>query len=222
MSEILTELELEELSLVDNPANPLAKAPLFKRHSEEEIEEMSEKELKKSVETLEGKVDHLTKQNEFLRKGLIDNGFVIKADTIEKKDPKETIEVNGEQVIKSDIPEPVLKALEEAKEKEVKDTLEKRAKEELPHWDQDAAQAILKMDWDEAILEALKAADAAFEATMRELGDKGGEEIEPEEKLEKLAKELQVEKKITYEQAYTEIVKTKEGKELVKLMKKGN
>lgn len=116
----------------------------------------------------------------------------------------------------------MLKALEEAKEKEVKDTLEKRAKEELPHWDQDAAQAILKMDWDEAILEALKAADAAFEATMRELGDKGGEEIEPEEKLEKLAKELQVEKKITYEQAYTEIVKTKEGKELVKLMKKGN
>ena len=113
MPNILTQLELGELSLVDNPANPLAKAPLYKRDSEGD--QMEQEEMK----TLKADFDAMKAENERLRKGLIENGFVIKADTIEKKATEEQIEVGGEMVNKSAIPAPVLKALEEAEAERV-------------------------------------------------------------------------------------------------------
>ena len=60
------------------------------------------------------KADELTQENERLRKGLIEEGYVIKAEAIEKKAPEEFVEYEGEQINKADIPAPILKALEAA------------------------------------------------------------------------------------------------------------
>ena len=143
MPNLLKNLQLEELSLVDRPANAQAMVSLFKRdNSEKEVEKMtddmkaklkpymdkgmSEEEamkayntdmMKKSeedTEALKAEVETLKAENERLRKGLIEEGYVIKADAIEKKAPAEMIEVEGEMVAKADIPAPVLKALEAA------------------------------------------------------------------------------------------------------------
>ena len=156
MPNLLKQLELDELSLVDRPANAQAMVSLFKRdNSEEETMEkaykmteeqeknldklppalrdkirenmdkgmsydeakkMADEDMKKAedatVEELE--IDTLKAENENLRKALIDNGFVIKAESIEKKAEPEYLEYEGEQVNKADIPAVILKALEEA------------------------------------------------------------------------------------------------------------
>lgn len=219
MPSVLNQLKLTELSLVDKPANPLAKAPIFKRDTSKG--ENMEEEIKKAVEEatveLQEAVDKLKSDNEFLRKGLIENGFVIKADAIEKKAKEETIEVDGELVNKSEIPAPVLKALEAAKAEKAMVELEKRATEELPHFDKGVAVELLKFDLDEKVLEALKAADAAFEAVMSENGEAQtkGDMSDPSDKLDALVKAYADNHKVTIQKAYAEVAKTKEGKALV-------
>ena len=150
MANLLKQLELEELSLVDRPANAKAMVSLFKRDNSEEeqmtdnVEKMSDdlkaklkpymdkgmteeeakkaydEEMKKADEVaaeidemdlLKAENDALKIHNEDLRKALIDNGFVIKADSIEKKVEPEYIEYEGEQINKADVPAVILKAL---------------------------------------------------------------------------------------------------------------
>ena len=223
MPNLLKNLHLEELSLVDRPANAQAMVSLFKRdNSEEEITKMNEDmeakvkaymddkgcgrgeamkalgyDMEKAdeaveevaeksdleaveapevdVEALKADVDRLTAENQHLRKGLIDNGYVIRADSIEKKAEEEMMDIDGEMVAKSDIPAPVLKALEAAavakRESEIEKAdieLTKKAEEVLPHFEAGAAKSLLKsFSEDEAIMVMLKAADAAFEASMQ-------------------------------------------------------
>jgi hypothetical protein len=209
----LKELELGELSLVDNPANPLAKAPLFKRDSQGD-------QMEQEIETLKADFDAMKAENERLRKGLIENGFVIKADVIEKKATEEQIEVGGEMVNKSAIPAPVLKALEEAEVAKRDVELTKAAQEKLPNWDEAVAKELMKFDLDDKIMEALMAADAAFEAVMTEKGqDSAADDLSnPEDKLNELAKSKKAEYG-TFEKAYAAVVKTDEGKALLKAMK---
>ena len=229
MPNLLKELELVELSLVDSPANPLAKAPIFKRDDSKGEDmpntvikhngkELSVEDAQKILDETLQKSEDTTKENERLRKALIDNGFVIKAESVEKKEVKETIEVDGEQINKADIPAPVLKALELAN-KEAEDlALEKRAEETLPHFEKDVAKEILKTDWDEAIMNALIAADAAFEAAMDEVGkqeEDAGDLSEANSKLDKMVDEYAAKNKVDKYAAYAEVVKTAEGKALV-------
>lgn len=208
---VLKELKLTELSLVDRPANPLAEAPIFKRDSQGET-------MEQELETLKADVDKLKEENERLRKGLIDNGFVIKAESIEKKAPQEFIDIDGEQINKADVPAPILKKLEEAEVAKAEATLEKRAQEELPHFDKEVAKELLKFDLDDKVLEALKAADAAFDRVMSENGEASvnPDMEDPSDKLDHMVKAYKEEKKTTYEKAYAEVTKTAEGKALVK------
>lgn len=236
-----TNLILSELSLVPKGANPMAKAPLFKADTTsnggnmtQEVNKMSEEMDKKIKAYMEDKgctrkeaedalmksfdeVETLKAQNEFLRKGLLDNGYVIKADAIEKKAEEEFIEIEGEQINKADVPAPILKKLEEAELQKRDAELEKRASEKLPHFDKDVAKEILKFDFDEKVLEALMAADAAFEAVMMEKGDTqtDGDMSDFATQLEKKVEEVQSEKGISYHAAYQEVAKTKEGKALI-------
>jgi len=212
MANLLTQLELEELSLVDVPANPGAMVSLFKRDSGEEDN------MTKQVETVE-KADHdaVVAENERLREALIKNDFVIEAESIEKKAPVETIDVDGEMINKADIPAPVLKALEEAKAEKEMTALEKRADELLPHFDKEVAVALLKNDLDAKIIEALQAADAAFESVMTEKGDTDaqGDMKDPRSTLDAKVDELVLAKGFTKEKAFAELSKTKEGKALI-------
>ena len=282
MPNLLKNLHLEELSLVDRPANAQAMVSLFKRdNSEEEITKMNEEmeakvkaymddkgcgsgeamkalgyDMEKAdeaveevaeksdleaveapevdVEALKADVDRLTAENQHLRKGLIDNGYVIRADSIEKKAEEEMMDIDGEMVAKSDIPAPVLKALEAAavakREHEIEKAdleLTKKAEEVLPHFETGAAKSLLKsFSEDEAIMVMLKAADAAFEASMQEFGksDVDGEFATSADKLDALVKSYMDEnqlKKSEFAKAYAAVAKTDEGKALITKSYKG-
>lgn len=264
---LLEDLQLDEVSLVDRPANQEAMIALFKRDSQEDDEHMNEEiqevveetaeelakevtpegedllekaeeiaeeveeidvdALKADVETLKASEATLREENERLRKGLIENGFVIKAEAIEKKAEAEMIEVAGEMVAKCDIPAPVLKALEAAAIEKADVELTKRAGETLPHFDINAAKALVKsFDQDEAVMAALLAADRAFEAAMQEFGkaDVDGEFATAADKLDALVKSHMADnnmKKSDYAKAYAAIAKTDEGKALINKSYKG-
>ena len=286
MPNLLKNLHLEELSLVDRPANAQAMVSLFKRdNSDEEITKMNEEmeakvkaymddkgcgrgeamkalgyDMEKAdeavteevaekaapeveaveaapevdVEALKADFDRLSAENQHLRKGLIDNGYVIRADSIEKKAEEEMMDIDGEMVAKSDIPAPVLKALEAAavakREHEIEKAdleLTKKAEEVLPHFETGAAKSLLKsFSEDDGIMEALKAADAAFAASMQEFGksDVDGEFATSADKLDALVKSYMDEnqlKKSEYAKAYAAVAKTEEGKTLITKSYKG-
>mgnify|MGYP003565327485 FL=1 len=258
MPTFLKNLELEELSLVDKPANPLAFAPLYKRDTSSEGETMTEEvvkmtddqqaemdkmskpmkdkmkmymdkgmsydkakamcneEMKKS---LEEEVETLKAENERLRKGLLDEGYVIKADTIEKKAEEEFIEVEGEQVNKADIPAPILKRLEEAEVEKAEAAVAKKAEETFPNMKPEVGKAIVKADFEDDILAALMALDGLMGEQMDEVGKTAstdGDMTDPNEKLNALAKKYAEEHETTFHKAYAEVVKTDAGKALTK------
>jgi hypothetical protein len=274
MANLLKQLELEELSLVDRPANAKAMVSLFKRdNSEEEFMEkaynmteeqekgmdklppalqrrirenmdkgmsyneamkMAEEDMKKSdaaeideLDLLKAENDTLKIQNEDLRKALIDNGFIIKSDSIEKKVEPEYIEYEGEQINKADVPAVILKALEEAEFAKADAELTKRATEALPHFAEDVAKSLVAEFGEvEGVMEALKAADATFAESMEEVGksDADGEFATATDKMESLVKSYMDENKMKkgdYAKAYAAVAKTDEGKALINKSYKG-
>lgn len=236
----LVNLKLGEVSFVPSGDDPLAKVAFTKRKENPMedntikmsdkmkermkyyIEEkgMSEDDARKACMREMEKAWDFQAENERLRKFLIENDYVIKAEAIEKKVPMETIEINGEAINKADIPAPVLKALEEAEVAKRDVELTKAAQEKLPNWDEAVAKELMKFDLDDKIMEALMAADAAFEAVMTEKGqDSAADDLSnPEDKLNELAKSKKAEYG-TFEKAYAAVVKTDEGKALLKAMK---
>ena len=284
MPNLLKNLHLEELSLVDRPANAQAMVSLFKRdNSKEEITKMNEEMEAKvkaymedkgcgrgeamkaldmymekadeaaeevaekaapeveaveapeiDVEALKADVERLSEENQHLRKGLIEAGYVIRADSIEKKAEEEMMDIEGEMVAKSTIPTPVLKALEAAavakREHELEKAdieLTKSAGEVLPHFEAGAAKTLLKsFSEDDAIMVMLKAADAAFAASMQEFGksDVDGEFATSADKLDALVKSYMDEnqlKKSDFAKAYAAVAKTDEGRTLINKSYKG-
>lgn len=193
----------------------------------EKADEVEAEAVEIDIEALKADVDTLKAENEFLRKGLIENGFVIKAEAIEKKAEVEMIEVEGEMVAKCDIPAPVLKALEAAAVEKADIELTKRAGEVLPHFDVNAAKSLVKsFGDDEAVMAALLAADKAFAAAMQEFGksDVDGEFATAADKLDALVKSYMDEnqlKKSEYAKAYAAVAKTDEGKALINKSYKG-
>jgi len=273
---LLTKLHLEELSLVDRPANAQAMVSLFKRdNSEEEVTKMTEemeakikaymaekgvdREMamkamdmykeeaveveaaqdggmppKPDFDAMKADIDRLSTENQHLRKGLIDNGYVIRAESIEKKAEEEMMDISGEMVAKSAIPAPVLKALEAAEVSKREHELEKAdieltksAGEVLPHFETGSAKTLLKsFSEDDAIMETLKAADAAFAASMQEFGksDVDGDFTSPTDKLDALVKSYMDDnqlKKSDFAKAYAAVAKTEEGKSLITKSYKG-
>jgi hypothetical protein len=199
--------------------------------SEEAVEEAevdkAAEEVAEEVSPLEAEVAALKAENETLRKGLIDEGYIIKADAIEKKAEVEMMDIEGEMVAKSDIPAPVLKALEAASLEKADIELTKRAGEALPHFATDVAKSLVaKFYEDEAIMVALKAADAAFEAAMQEFGksDVDGEFATSADKLDALVKSYMDDnqlKKSEFAKAYAAVAKTDQGKTLINKSYKG-
>jgi hypothetical protein len=197
--------------------------------ADEAVEEAAEE-----VSPLEAEVAALKADNEKLRKGLIDAGYIISDEAIEKKAEVELMDIEGEMVAKSDIPAPVLKALEAAASEKAEHALEKadieltkRAGEALPHFAVDVAKSLVaKFYEDEAIMEALKAADAAFDAAMQEFGksDVDGEFATSADKLDALVKSYMDDnqlKKSEFAKAYAIVAKTDAGKSLINKSYKG-
>ena len=233
----LIDLELEEVSLVMAGDDPLAKVAIIKcrdTDKEKEVTKMTE-EMKAKLkpymdkgvneedaakayeQDMQKSIDTLKAENERLRKALIDDGFVIKADTIEKKQPEDMIEVEGEMVAKSAIPAPVLKALEAAEVAKRDAELTTKAKDTLPNFDEAVAKSFMGMDLSEDQLKALKAADALFGKMTEEVGEAATEETlkSDQEKLDDMVAKVAAELNINKYAAYAEVAKTKEGKALI-------
>ncbi len=262
MTNILLDLELDELSLVDRPANQAATICLIKRDetmtleerkayymdkgmSEEEALMKAKEEMKKSDDTeveepevskadeaseaelLLAEVDAAKAEIKRLAKALEDNGFVVTDEEVAKAEEPEYYEFNGEQIIKSDIPAPILKALEEVELEKRQVALRKQAEEILPNFDTEVAASILGyVAKDDAIVEALKAADAAMGASMKEIGEASVEAdmASAQDKIDSLVKSHMDENalpKSAYAQAYAAVAKTDAGKSLIKELYKG-
>ena len=278
MTNILLDLELDELSLVDRPANQAATICLIKRdesmedmekgydsylderkmyymdkgmgedeamkRAKEELDKMSAKEkeelmarLGKADEAEETEVDQealflaevdaLKAEVSRLSKALEDNGFAVTEEEVTKAEEPEYLEVEGEKVAKSDIPAPVLKALEEAAIEKRMVELRKQADEILPNFDNEIAASLLAhVAKDDAIVEALKAADAAMGASMSEIGEASVEAdmASSSDKLDALVKSYMDENNLAkkdHAKAYAAVAKTDEGKALINKLYKG-
>lgn len=182
------------------------------------------------AEVTKADLETLKEQNENLRKSLLEEGYKITKEGIEKKAPEEFIEYGGERINKADVPAPILKALEEAEIEKADAALTKRAETELPHFSVDVAKGLItaveKMDEAEAIFEALAAADKAFADKMEEFGksDATGEFDNANDKMDSLVKahiEANNLKKADYAKAYAAVAKTDEGREVLKAIRKG-
>jgi hypothetical protein len=258
MTNILLDLELDELSLVDRPANQAATICLIKRDNTMNLEErkayymdkgMSEDEaLKKAKEDMKkaeepevskseeevdqgdlflAEVDALKAEVSRLSKALEDNGFAVTEETVTKAVEPEYIEVEGEQIAKSDIPAAVLKALEAAEVEKRMVELRKQAEEILPNFDNEIAASLLAhVAKDDAIVEALKSADAALGASMSEIGEASVEAdmLSSSDKLDALVKSYMDENNLAkkdHAKAYAAVAKTDEGKALISKLYKG-
>ncbi len=268
MANLLMGLELDELSLVDRPANAQAMVSLFKRDnsngdtmenevettekmsddmmaklkpymdkgmSEEEAEKAYNFDMKKAddveaveeINPLAEEVERLKSENEQLRKGLIDEGYIIKADAIEKKAPEEFVEYDGESINKADIPAPILKALEAAELAKADVELTEKANAVLPNFDVATAKELVKsFETNEEVMGVLKAADKAFGTSMEEVGkaDVDGEFTSASDKLDALVKSYMDDnemKKSDYAKAYTAVARTETGKALITKSYKG-
>ena len=185
-------------------------------------------ELKTEIETFKTEIETLKADNERLRKGLIDAGFVIKADAIEKKAPVDYITVDGEQFNKADLPASVVKSLQEADAIKVEAEVKKRCDEVLPHVAKNNAKVLLKahdsLEGEEAksFEEFMRSLDALFDDLTEEVGKSAaqGEMTDPSEKLNALAKAYSAEHGTTFAKAYAEVVKTDDGKALTKAIYK--
>lgn len=229
MPSVISMLKLEELSLVDNPANPLAMAPLYKRNSQEG-EEMTDKvEIEKSVlEEIKDKLERLEKEAPMLRAALIENGFVIKADCVEKKAEAEYIDIEGEKINKADVPTAILKKMEADEAEKHEMELTKKAEEILPNVKKDHAKTLIeKFEGDEEFMEFLAAVDNLFANQMEEVGKQeiDADMSDPSEKLEALVKAYMDDNKMAkkdYAKAYAAVAKTDEGKSLIAKSYKGD
>lgn len=188
----------------------------------------SDEDFEAEVEALKADLDKAKAENEALRKSLLDEGYKITAEGVEKKAPEEFIEVEGEQINKADIPAPILKRLEEAEIEKAEAAISKRCKEQMPNISEEHARVLLKAHDDlgeeeaKKFAEFMQALDNLFDEMTEEVGKSAaeGEMTDPNEKLDALAKAYAAEHETTFAKAYAAVVKTDEGKALTKAIYK--
>lgn len=162
--------------------------------------------------------------NEKLTKALLENGFKITAEGVEKveEQAKEYLDYEGKLIDLSGMPEEAASALKELALDKKNAELEKKAATELPNFSVEVAKALVSANLPEEAMKALKAADKLFEGMMEEKGETSVDDLtDPQEKFEALAKAYMEENKTTIHKARVEVGKTAQGRELQKAMKKG-
>lgn len=244
MNELL-DLQLDEVSLVDSPANKSATVALFKRDTsmaktkKEDVEkgvcieieiktpeeEMAEMQMEAQQDVTEetAKVDKSADEVKIKSLEAEVERLSKALEEVVKEDvskSEEMIDFSGEKVAKSAIPAPVLKQLEEFMKSQEIQELRKSAEEHLPNFagTVDQRGKLLKsIGNDLELLNLLKMADASFAGNFKEIGktDSDADFTTADVKMETLVKSYQGDKKVTYEQAYAAVVKTEEGKSLL-------
>lgn len=238
---IIKGLILDEVSHVDDPSNKGSRVVLVKRATETKGgDQMKPEDLAKRLEVLEAQVPELEaalksseEKNKILCSAADAAGFDIQDKdgkvSLTKRAEPEYIDIEGDRILKSSVPAPLLarlekqtKELEEVKKAAELTELKKRATEAFPNLvgTEDEKAALLKsIDGisDEAvrtsIMKSLKAADEAVAKSFKEIGSQTLED-DPKARLEKMAKEKAEAEGISYYTAFAEITKSGEGKKL--------
>ena len=221
MPKHLRQLKLQEISLVDTPANKGARVVMYKRGKPEadastaKEDGMSE-DIAKRLEAAEAQVAELTKRAEEAEAAL------AKA----AEPAPEYVEIDGQRVEKSAVPAPVLDAIQKQADRIAKMEAEaeavalaKRGESDLPNLSGEALVKgrLLKAAegiGDEAVA-ALKAADAAAALASRSIGKSGGYDAgSPMDELNKMAEDYATKNSVTKAVAFAEITKSGRGLEL--------
>jgi hypothetical protein len=239
---IIKGLVLDEVSHVDVPANNGSMVVLWKRATDMKGgDPMKPEDLVKRLEELESMVPKLEtslkmahEKNKKMMDAMDEVGMdVEEADNkmkLKKRADPEYVDLDGEKILKSAIPVPLLARLEK-QAKELDDIkkaaemvdLKKRAVENMPNMagtdDEKAAlmksvESISDASLREGVLKSLKAADAAVAKSFKEIGSQAVDETSATSRLEKMAKEKAVADGTSYHRAYAEITKSGEGKKL--------
>jgi len=183
-------------------------------------------EMESEVSTLKADKETVEGERDALAKALDDAGYDVEGTDVTKRAEPEYIEMDGEKVLKSAVPAPLLKRLEKLEGDAEAEALSKRANSELPNLagDTTAKGALLKAvdgisdeATRESVVTALKAADAAVKQSFIEKGQTATGEADandPSQKLDQLAKSYASENGVPYESAYAQVVSTPEGREL--------
>jgi hypothetical protein len=222
MTTELKQLELDEVSLVDAGDDPLAKVAIFKRKKEEDMDKdevikdlgaelealkVEKADLEAKATAADAKVEQLTKALEDATK-----------EDVEKQE--ETIEVGGQKIAKSLLPEVVLKKLEEVEKAKEAEDLRKRANDTIPNFKGTADQRgkLMKaVGFDQELLSMLIAANTLFGDTYKEVGksDADSDQKEASEILDEMVKSHQKTHAVDFYKAYEAVTKTAEGKALL-------
>lgn len=216
----LTDLDLFEVSLVDAGDDPLAKVTLLKRKGNSEMSDETKEQMEKQLAEALQEIETLKEQVAEVETLKLKVEEFEQAEIEKAKLKEEMIDFDGEMIAKSAIPAPVLKQLEELQKAKEAEELRKNADEKLPNFKGNADQRgkLLKSIGDDAeLLEMLMAADALFASLFVEKGKTDAQEDlkDAEAKLDDVVKAYQDEHKVTYQQAYLEVSKTKEGLALI-------
>ncbi len=227
-------MEIEQVDKMSPDMKAKLKPYMDKGMDETEAMKMYNMDMAKSVQgpdtevvTLKAELEALQVEANRLSKALEEAGYIVKAESIEKSVEPEYVTYGDEQINKADIPAVILKALEEAEVAKADAILLKHAETELPHFDIEVAKSLVANFGDEeTIMQALKAADKAFEGSMSELGksDVDGEFSSASDKLDSLVKsymDANKMKKSEHALAYAAVAKTDEGKALITKSYKG-
>jgi len=239
---IIKGLVLDEVSHVDVPANDGSRVVLWKRATDMKGgDPMKPEDLVKRLEELESMVPKLEtslKAAEYKNKKMMDAMEEADMDVeetddkmkLKKRADPEYIDFDGEKILKSAVPLPLLARLEK-QSKELEDIkkaaemvdLKKRAVEIMPNMagtdDEKAAllksvDSIADASVRDSVLKSLKAADSAVAKSFREIGSQAVDETNASVRLEKMAKDKAAADNISYHRAYAEITKSGEGKKL--------
>lgn len=201
MAQKLKRLELTRIDLVDKGANPGARVQLFKR--DEAMKQPTIEELQAQLATVTAERDGLKTAAENVEKADKDELEALRKRDQENKDRIAKLEE------KSDRDAAVRKAAE-FKDLGTADDLSSvlyDLKKHLPAETYTKTEALFK-SWNEQIQKG---------GVFGEIGRSGSDPVDPEIKLDKMATEHQEKHpKLSYEQAYAEVLKTSVGKRLYK------
>lgn len=233
----VSNVQLDEVSIVDYPMNQKAHVVLYKSGSAGNVNQgkgdnqMDPKELAAQLEKIES-------ENAELKKSVEQKNLEIKnlKESVEKKanedkNQPEMIDFNGDKIAKSAVPEPVLKMIEkqnselnELKKRSEEIELTKRGDSELPYLSGSGLQkgkllkAVdnLEAKDKEEIIKSLKAANAILKKSCDEVGSSEQHDSSAKQELDKKVAELAIKDNITKEQAFVKFISTDAGKELRK------
>lgn len=199
-------------SVIEEMSNPTNLTNLTKGKTmslDAGIEQLEAETLK-----LRENVTKLTKDNETLRKQVLDAGFKITAEGLEAAEAKELLMVEGEMVDASVLPASVVKALKDKAKAEVRAS----ATSLYPNLKADVAEKLyVAFNEDASMKEALAGFNSVMGSLMEEAGDTtpGVDLQSAQDQFDSLVKAQMAADGTDFHTAYAKVAMTDAGKKLI-------